>query len=65
MLKWKLAACRVNAELTQTEAAEQMHISPATLIAHEKGKIKPTLAQLELYAKIYKVPVGIIDVECR
>lgn len=65
MLKWKLAACRVNRDMTQTEAAEQMHISPATLIAHEKGKIKPTLAQLELYAKIYKVPAEIIDVECR
>ena len=35
-IKWNLAACRVNAGLTQEEAAAKLHISPATIVAHER-----------------------------
>ena len=65
MLKWKLAACRVNAGKTQKEVAAEMHISNVTVNAHENGTIKPSVAQLQMYATIYGVPVEIIDVECR
>ena len=58
-IKWNLAACRVNAGLTQEEAAAKLHISPATIVAHERGKKNPT------YAQIYNVPVEIINCEVR
>ncbi|RGI90168.1 XRE family transcriptional regulator [Blautia obeum] len=64
-IKWNLAACRVNAGLTQEEAAAKLHISPATIVAHERGKKNPTYAQLLAYAQIYNVPVEIINCEVR
>lgn len=42
-IKWNLAACRVNAGLTQEEAAAKLHISPATIVAHERGKKKSNI----------------------
>ena len=59
--KWSLAACRVNAKLTQKEAAGILKMSPATLNAHETGKISPKMEQIKKYAELYDVPVEIID----
>lgn len=64
-LRWTLAACRVNKNLTQEEAAEKLHMSPATLTNHEFGKVKPSYVQLLAYANLYEVPVEIIDSEVR
>ena len=64
-LRWTLAACRVNKNLTQEEAAEKLHMSPATLTNHERGIVKPSYVQLLAYANLYEVPVEIIDSEVR
>ena len=47
--KWSLAACRVNAKLTQKEAAGILKMSPATLNAHETGKISPKMDQNTMF----------------
>ena len=64
-LKWSLAACRVNEQMTQLEASEKLHMSIATLNGHENGKVKPSYAQLMAYSQLYGVPIGIIDCETR
>lgn len=64
-LRWTLVACRVNKNLTQEEAAEKLHMSPATLTNHERGKVKPSYVQLLAYANLYEVPVKIINAEVR
>ena len=64
-LKWSLAACRVNAQMTQLEASEKLHMSIATLNGHENGKVKPSYAQLMAYSQLYGVPIDIIDCETR
>ena len=64
-LRWTLAACRVNKNLTQEEAADKLHMSPATLTNHERGKVNPSYVQLLAYANLYEVPVEIIDSEVR
>ena len=60
--KWRLAACRVNAKLTQREVAEKLKMSPATVNAHETGKVSPKMEQVKKYAELYDVPVEIIDI---
>lgn len=64
-LKWSLAACRVNAQMTQLEASEKLHMSIATLNGHENEKVKPSYAQLMAYSQLYGVPIDIIDCETR
>ena len=64
-LKWSLAACRVNAQMTQLEASEKLHMSIATLNGHENEKVKPSYAQLMAYSQLYGVPICIIDCETR
>lgn len=60
--KWRLAACRVNAKLTQREVAEKLKMSPATVNAHKTGKVSPKMEQVKKYAELYDVPVEIIDI---
>ena len=60
--KWRLAACRVNAKLTQREVAEKLKMSQATVNAHETGKVSPKMEQVKKYAELYDVPVEIIDI---
>ena len=64
-IKWNLAACRVNKGMTQTQAAEKLHMSAVTLNKHERGVVKPTYAQLMAYAQLYEVPIKIINSEVR
>ena len=60
--KWSLAACRVNAKLTQREVAAKLKMSPATVNDHETGKISPKMEQIKKYPELYDVPVEIIDI---
>ena len=60
--KWSLAACRVNAKLTQKEVAGILKMSPATVNAHETGKISPKMEQIKKYAELYDVQAEIIDI---
>jgi DNA-binding XRE family transcriptional regulator len=64
-MKWKLAACRINKGLKQKEVAELMHTSNTTIVNHETGKVKPTIAQKKMYSEIYGVPEDDIDCEIR
>ena len=61
-MKWKLAACRINKGLKQKEVAELMN---TTIVNHETGKAKPTIAQKKMYSEIYGVPEDDIDCEIR
>lgn len=65
MVKIKLSAARVNAGLSQLEAANMLGKSKATLISWEKGRAKIDLANLLLLSRIYKMPVEMIDVEVK
>lgn len=64
-MKWKLAACRINKGLKQKEVAELMHTSNTTIVNHETGKVKPTIAQLKMYSQIYEIPEEFIDCDIR
>ena len=50
-----LAAARVNAGMTQKEAAKRMEVSNNTIINWETGKITPRFAQLEMLCRIYHI----------
>lgn len=52
---YELMLARMNAGLTQKEVAKILHISPNTVSNHECGTVLITLAQLQLYADLYKV----------
>ena len=64
-LKWKgvenkmkitLKAARVNANLTQQEAAKKLNISKDTLANWEKGKTFPDAEGILNIEKIYNIP---------
>lgn len=56
-VKISLAAARVNANMTQSDVAEKMHVSKQTIVNWEKGKIIPGTAQLSFLCKLYCFPV--------
>ncbi len=55
-LKITLAAARVNANLTQEEAASLMNVAKSTLVSWEKGRTAPTVIQAERLYEIYHRP---------
>ena len=59
MKDWKitLAAARVNAGLTQTEAAEKIGVSQITISNWETGKKSPKMSIVPTIAALYKIPV--------
>ena len=59
-LQRSLAAARVNAEMTQTEAAKAMSVSKNTLVNWEKGTSKPSITQAKELSVIYKIPLDYI-----
>lgn len=61
MKKFSLKALRVNAELSQKEAAEKLEVSNATLCSWEQGKTFPSQEKIELICKIYDVTYDLID----
>ena len=50
-----MKAARVNAGLTQTEAAAALHISKATLSGYESGKNIPKVNMAQKMAELYKL----------
>lgn len=58
MKDWKitLAAARVNAGLTQTEAAEKIGVSQITISNWETGKTSPKMSIVPIIADLYKIP---------
>lgn len=55
-----LAAARVNAGMTQTDIAEKLGVSKNTIINWEKGKVKPSPANLIALSTVYHMPVDFI-----
>jgi len=51
-----LAAARVNAGMTQDDVAREFHVSKATIINWEKGKVIPSTATVEKLCRTYKIP---------
>lgn len=51
-----LKAARVNAGLTQTEAAESLGVTKNTLSNWELGRSFPTVPQIRLIEDLYAVP---------
>lgn len=57
MKKISLAAARVNANLTQKQAAMKMDIDKTTLSNWERGKTAPKAPQLIKLCKIYDISI--------
>lgn len=58
--KIQLKAARVNANLTQKEAAKMLNISQATLQNYETGKTVPQWDMVEKIGEIYHYPTDYI-----
>lgn len=56
-LQITLAAARVNAGMTQSDVAKEMHISKQTLVNWEKGNSEPTVSQSRRLSELYKIPL--------
>ena len=54
-LKISLKAARINAGLTQSEAAEQFGVSVSTIKNWESGKTFPTPPQIDKIVEVYRV----------
>lgn len=55
-----MAAARVNARMTQDEAAREMNVSKNTIVNWEKGATSPTVTQARKLASIYRIPLDYI-----
>lgn len=54
-MKISLKAARVNAEMTQKEAADRMGIDVSTVISWENGRTSPKAVQLQKLCEVYGV----------
>ena len=54
------AAARVNAGLTQEEAARKIGTTKATIIKWEKGEVSPNMDKATVMAKVYGWPLQFI-----
>ena len=52
-MKVSLAAARVNANLTQSEAAERIGVNRSTLINWENARSYPTIPQIKKIEEVY------------
>lgn len=50
-----LKAARVNAEMTQREAAERIGVDVSTVVSWENGKTSPKAVQLQRLCEVYGV----------
>lgn len=56
-LKISLAAARVNANYTQTDVANIMHVSKKTVVDWEKGRTEPKVSQAMELSALYNIPI--------
>lgn len=59
-IKITLAAARVNAGLTQEEAAKKIQVTKQTILNWEKGKVTPSFANVAMLSDIYGIPIEYI-----
>lgn len=55
-MRISLAAARVNAEMTQTQAAEELNVSKTTIINWEKGRTSPDAKMVRRIEEVYGTP---------
>ena len=56
-LQISLAAARVNAGLTQEDAAKALKVGKQTIVSWEKGKSEPKMSQSRELSELYKIPL--------
>lgn len=56
-LQISLAAARVNAKMTQEDAAKRLKVGKRTIINWEKGISVPSFADINMLSQIYNIPV--------
>ena len=61
MIKMSLKAARVNAGLSQKEAANALGISNKTLCSWENGKTFPDQPMIEKICRLYGITYDMID----
>lgn len=59
-LQISLAAARVNAGLTQEEAAKALKVGKQTIVSWEKGYTEPKMSQSRQLSSLYKIPLDYI-----
>lgn len=55
-LQISLAAARVNAGMTQDEAAKKIGVSRQTILSWEKGKVAPRIPEMKMISIVYGIP---------
>ena len=60
-IKISMAAARVNAGLTQKEAAEKIGVSRSTIKNWESGKTSPKYKHIGTICGVYAMPVDCIN----
>lgn len=55
-----LKAARVNANMTQKQAAKEIGVDVTTIISWETGKTSPKATQLGALCQIYKTPIDCV-----
>lgn len=61
MPKITLEAARVNAGMSQADAAKAIGVSRATISNWEKGKTSPTGKKQSVISEAYNIPIDYID----
>lgn len=60
-MKWRLAACRVNAGYTQKEIARLVGVCEKTIVDWEAGHTAPNMAMGQKLSEIYGIPLAYMD----
>lgn len=60
-MKWRLAACRVQAGYTQKEAAKELKVSEQTMIRWENGDSSPNMEKAQKLSELYQIPLAYMD----
>jgi DNA-binding XRE family transcriptional regulator len=51
-----MAAARVNANKTQAEVAEALHVGKQTIVSWESGKTSPTIDKAQEFCQFCRIP---------
>lgn len=57
-LQISLAAARVNANMTQQDAANAIGVNKGTIISWENGRTSPNAVMLYKLSKVYRIPIA-------
>lgn len=60
-MRWKLRACRIQAGLTKSEAANALGVEISLLESWENGENSPSMEIGLALSELYNVPMGNMD----